>query len=175
MGHKESKEVYNFEEYGLSQSEAEMLENCFNHVVGKHHKLKHEKFVELYFNLYPEADEEMAHKIADYAFIIADQNQNGYLSFDEFAKFFLRYRSQKTDVYNNISNFLNNCNNNGFITKDQAAKCLNFATDCFGKESSVVSNEEIVKYFDESYADQIPADLFLDQVTPFFKTNKQEK
>jgi Ca2+-binding EF-hand superfamily protein len=172
MGHKESKEVFNFEQYGLSQNDAEMLENCFNHAVGKHHTLKHDKFVELYLNLYPETNEESAQQMADHAFNIADQNHNGYLSFEEFAKFFLRYRSQNTDVYKNISNFLNNFNNNGFITKDQAEKCLNFANDCFGyKESSVVSIEEILKYFDDSYGDQIPADIFLDQVTPIFTKN----
>ena len=166
MGHKESKHVFNFEQYGLSQSQAEMLENCFNHAVGKHHELKHDKFVEVYLNLYPETDVDHAHKMADHAFAAADTNKNGVLSFDEFAHFYLRYRSRKSDVNINLTNLLSKYNNSGCITRSQAEKYLNLASNCFDRSTAV---DDIMKYFNShGDGDQIPIDVFLSQVTPFY-------
>ena len=172
MGHNKSKHVFNFEEYGLTPSEAEMLENCFNHAAGKHHGLNHHDFKELYISMYPEADIQHANDMANHAFRVADTNHDGKITFDEFAAFYLTHRTQPHHGNNVISEFLNqNSGKSGCITKNQAQQYISLAHNFFGNPSSVPSVEEIVTVF-ESYGDQIPIDIFLREVTPFYKSER---
>jgi Ca2+-binding EF-hand superfamily protein len=158
----------NFNQYGLSQQEAQVLTNEFNKSAGKDHKLDRNEFLKLYLQLNPQSANVNANELANRAFMAADTNHDGFISFDEFIAFYVMNRSQSHNFSNNMSNFLYDHNgNNGFISTDQAYNYANFAYNYHGGPANIPLPGQMMQSLD-LYNGRIPVNAFVETVSPFY-------